>query len=29
VNVANEKKYAAVSKKMNTKMMAFLKSQVK
>ena len=29
VNVANEKKYAAVSKQMNTKMMAFLKSQVK
>ena len=29
VNVANEKKYAAVSKQMNAKMMAFLKSQVK
>jgi hypothetical protein len=29
VNVANEKKYAAVTKQLNTKMMAFLKSQVK
>jgi len=29
VNVANEKKYAAVSKEMNSKMMTFLKSQVK
>jgi arylsulfatase A-like enzyme len=29
VNVANEKKYAAITKQMNTKMMAFLKSQVK
>lgn len=29
VNVANEKKYAAVTKQMNTKMMTFLKSQVK
>ena len=29
VNVANEKKYAVISKQMNVKMMAFLKSQVK
>ncbi len=29
VNVANDKKYAAASKQMNAKMMAFLKSQVK
>ena len=29
VNVANEKKYASVSKQMNSKMRAFLKSQVK
>ena len=29
VNVANDKKYATISKEMNNKMMAFLKSQVK